>query len=103
MSCCVHQAGRRHLRRQVYSFPFSVIPLRPIRYPTLFSVSLIYNGLSALSPSSWRILVTMVPTSPESSEWAAKLDKIKIIHSTDAIATENSGTRGRSIWKLSSR
>ena len=27
-----------------------------------------------------------------------KLDKIKSLHSTDSINTENSGTRGRSIW-----
>ena len=31
-------------------------------------------------------------------QWPTRLDRIKIIHSPDSIATENSGTRGRSIW-----
>ena len=30
--------------------------------------------------------------------WPTQLDKIKNLHSTDSIDTENSGTRGRSIW-----
>ena len=37
---------------------------------------------------------TLVPT---------KLDKIKNLHSTDTIDTENSGTRGRPIWVHSSQ
>ena len=32
-----------------------------------------------------------------------KLDKIKNLHSTDTIDTENSGTRGRPIWVHSSQ
>ena len=36
-------------------------------------------------------------------DWTTKLDKIKDLHSTDTIATENSGTRGRPIWVHSSQ
>ena len=34
---------------------------------------------------------------------STKLEKIKNLHSTDTIATENSGTRGRPIWVHSSQ
>ena len=30
--------------------------------------------------------------------WPTRLDKIKNLHSTDSIDTENLGARGRSIW-----
>ena len=33
-----------------------------------------------------------------SPRWPTKLDKIENLHPPDTIATENSGTRGRSIW-----
>ena len=35
--------------------------------------------------------------------WPTRLDNIKNLHSTDSINTENSGTRGRSIWVHSSQ
>ncbi len=44
---------------------------------------------------------------PKSSQygtlWPTRLDKIKNLHSTDTIDTENSGTRGRPIWVHSSQ
>ena len=37
------------------------------------------------------------------TRWPTRLDKIKNLHSTDTIDTENSGTRGRPIWVHSSQ
>ena len=43
-------------------------------------------------PAHNRLVVGSNPAGP------TRLDEIKSLHSTDSIDTENSGTRGRSIW-----
>ena len=42
-------------------------------------------------------------SSPSSPRKATRLDKIKNLHLTDSIDTENLSTRGRSVWVRSSQ
>ena len=55
------------------------------------------NGLEETRTGPWGAEDDLAAF-PQGEDRPTRLDKIKNLHSTDSIDTENSGTRGRSIW-----